>query len=74
MFALLTPEETLISGDSTFKGHAAQKITCRISNACRTADTGAESSISAWSHTLVEIWSWINFYGHYPPFRFFQKG
>ena len=38
-----------------FKGRAAQTITCRNADACLTADTGAESSISAWSHTLVEI-------------------
>ena len=52
MFTLLTPEETLISGESTFlRGRAALTITCRIADACMTADTGAESSISAWSHT-----------------------
>ena len=56
MFTLLTPEETSISGDSTFKG--PRSADDNVSD-CRciylTADTGAESSISAWSHTLVEI-------------------
>ena len=55
---MLTPEETFISGYTvTFllRGRAAQTITCRIADACLTADTGAESSISAWSHILVEI-------------------
>ena len=37
------------------RGRAAQTITCRIADASLTADTGAKSSISAWSHTLVEI-------------------
>ena len=58
MFTLLTPEETFISGDTVtvlLRGRAAQTTTCRIADACLTADTGAESSISAWSHTLVEI-------------------
>ena len=58
MFTLLTPEETFISGDTVtvlLRGRAAQRITCRIADACLTADTGAESSISAWYHTLVEI-------------------
>ena len=58
MFTLLTPEETFISGDTLtvlLRGRAAQTITCRIADACLIADTGAESSISAWSHTLVEI-------------------
>ena len=58
MFTLLTPEETFISGDTVtvlLRGRAAQTITCRIADACLTADTGAESSIAAWSHTLVEI-------------------
>ena len=56
---MLTPEKTFISGDTvTFllRDRAAQTITCRIADACLTADTGAESSISAWSHILVEIW------------------
>ena len=36
-------------------GGAEQTITCQISDAYLTADKGAESSISAWSNTLVEI-------------------
>ena len=58
MFTLLTPEEAFISSDTVtvfLRGRAAQTPTCRIADACLTADTGAESSISAWSHTLVEI-------------------
>ena len=55
MFTLLTPEETYISGDSTLRDRAVQTITCLVADACLTADTVAESSISAWSHTLVEI-------------------
>ena len=37
------------------RGHVAQTITCQIADAYLTADTEAESSISAWSNTLVEI-------------------
>ena len=58
MFTLLTPEETFISGDIVtvfLRGRAAQTTTCRIADACLTADTGAESSISVWTHILVEI-------------------
>ena len=58
MFTLLTPEETFISGDTVtvlLRGRAAQTTTCRIADACLTAYTGAESSISAWTHILVEI-------------------
>ena len=58
MFTLLTQEETFISGDTVtvlLRGRAAQTITCRITDACLTADTGAGSSISAWPNTLVEI-------------------
>ena len=50
MFTLLTPEETFISGDTVtvlLRGRAAQTITCWVADACLTADTGAESSISA---------------------------
>ena len=58
MFTLLTQEETFISGETVtvlLRGRTAQTITCWIADACLTADTGAESSISAWSHTLEEI-------------------
>ena len=58
MFTLLTQEETFISGDTVavlLRGRSAQTTTCRIADACLTADTGAESSISAWTHILVEI-------------------
>ena len=54
MFTLLTTEETFISGDTVtvlLRGRTAQTITCRIADACLTADTGAESSIAAWSNT-----------------------
>ena len=56
MFTLLTPEETFISGDSSFKGpRSADYNVSRVADACLTADTEAESLISAWSHTVVEI-------------------
>ena len=41
--------------DIHFWSRAAQTITCQIADAYLTADTGAESSISAWSHTKVDI-------------------
>ena len=36
-------------------GHVAQAVTCLTTDACLTADPGVVSSISAWSHTFVEI-------------------
>ena len=56
MFTLLTPEETFISGESAFKGpHSADDNLSDCRCIYLTADTGADGSISAWSHTLVEI-------------------
>ena len=36
-------------------GNVAQSVTCLAVDMCQTADPGVESSIRAWSHTLVEI-------------------
>ena len=59
-------------------GPVAQSVTCVTAETCLTADPGVVSSIPARSHTFVEIdheiISTANFYGHSPPFRWFEKG
>ena len=41
-------------------GRVAQSVTCLATDACLTADPGVASSISAQSHTFVEIDQEIN--------------
>ena len=36
-------------------GHVAQSVTCLATDESLTADPGVASSITAWSHTFVEI-------------------
>ena len=53
-----------------YNGHSvAQSVTCLATDASLIADPGVASSISARSHTFVEINHEIIFYGHSPPFR-----
>ena len=43
------------SQQTTTPGHAAQSVTCLVTDAKLTADPGVASSIPARSHTFVEI-------------------
>ena len=67
-FKLLNPRRLEIHG------HVVQLVTCLATGASLTADPGVGLSILAWSHTFYD-WSWKNFYGHSPPFRWIiQEG
>ena len=65
---------------STTGPRSAVSVTCLTADTCTclTADWGVASLIPARSHTFVEInrgdWSWNNFYGLSPPFRWFKEG
>ena len=53
----------------------AQSVTCLATDGSLPADPGVTSSIPALSHTFRGDWSWNNFYGHSPPFRWIiQEG
>ena len=67
--------EIILCYFSTSPGRIAQSVTCLATDACLTAIPGVASSITARSHTFVEIDHEIIFYGHSPPSAdLFKKG
>ena len=62
IYAKLHPLNNYIKKTLTFvhwtkkiPGHLVQSVTCLSADTCLTADPGVPSSITAWSHTFVEI-------------------